>query len=78
MLYKKSQTGWLVIGIFAPIIIFLYLAYANQWGNNPIPLIPFLIMLVFFVLIASLFYRLTIKFDGSILKLIYGIGLIRI
>lgn len=67
-----------MIGIFVPVILFLFLAYVNQWGNNPLPLIPFLVSAGLFVFIGSLFYQLTIELNGSVLKLIYGIGLIRI
>jgi len=58
--------------------LLLYLVYANQWGNNPLPLIPFVVLAGLFVIISSLFYKLTIELHGSVLKLIYGIGLIRI
>lgn len=78
MKYRKSQIGWFAIGIFIPIILLLYLSYAYQWGNNPLPFIPFVVLTGLFVIIISLFYKLTIEFDGSVLKLIYGIGLIRI
>lgn len=78
MKYKKSQIGWVVAGTFAPIILFLIIAYANQWGNNPLPLIPFLVVTGILVVIGSLFYKLTVELDGSILKLTYGIGLIEI
>lgn len=78
MNYCKSQLGWFIIVIFIPIIGFNFLAYINQWGSNPLPLNVFLIMTAAFILIASLFYKLTVTFDGSMLKLSYGIGLIRI
>ena len=67
-----------MILIFVPANLFLFLAYINQWGNNPLPLVPFLILTGIFILINSLFYKLTIELDGSILKIIYGIGLIKI
>lgn len=66
------------MGIFAPIILFLYLAYANQWGNNPLPFVPFLLLTGLFIIICSLFYKLKIEVDESTLRLTYGIGLIRI
>jgi len=78
MKYKRSQIGWVAIAIFTSVILFLYCVYAYQWGNNPLPLIPFLLFSGLFVFICSMFYKLTVELDGSILKLIYGIGLIRI
>ncbi len=78
MKYRKTQIGWVAIGLFVPVILFLLLAYANQWGDNPLPLIPFIILVGLFVVISSLFYKLTVELEESVLRLIYGIGLIRI
>lgn len=78
MNYKKTQIGWLIIGIFLPILFIFYLAYENQWGSNPIPLDSFKAIVLIFVIIVALFYKLTIEIDGQVLKLSYGIGLIRI
>jgi len=78
MKYKKSQIGWVVILIFAPLIIFLYLAYVNHWGNNPLPFVPFLVLALLFGVIVAMFYKLTVELSGSTLKLVYGIGLIKI
>jgi len=77
MKYKKSQTGWVLIAIFAPVLGFLFLAHLNRWGNNPLPLTPFLILSGLFVFISLLFYKLTVHVEKSKIKLIYGIGLIR-
>ena len=77
MRYKKSQYGWLMIGIFAPITLFLIFAYLFQWGNNPITLVPFIIITLLFGIILAIFYKLTIAIDGSALKIIYGIGWIK-
>ncbi len=78
MIYKESQIGWFIIGIFAVAIVFHCLAYLNQWGNNPMPAAIFLSMLALFVSILLLFYKLTIKIEGNDIKVIYGIGLIAI
>ena len=60
------------------ILGFIFLAYLNQWGNNPLPTVPFLILMGLFLFIIPLFYKLTIKIEGTTLRLIYGIGIIRI
>nr|WP_299074110.1 hypothetical protein [uncultured Allomuricauda sp.] len=78
MKYKKSQIGWVALLIFALVIILPYLVYANQWGNNPLPSTPFLVLVLIFVVICFMFYKLKVELSGSILKLTYGIGLIRI
>jgi len=77
MKYKKSQIGWLVIGTLALITFFLYLAYANQWGDSPLTFIPFVLIAALFLFLCCLFYQLTIELDGGALKLTYGIGLIK-
>ncbi len=78
MKYEETQYGWLVNIIFLFIIIFILFSYLEQWGTNPIPKIPFLIMEGLFVFIFSLFYKMTIKIEENIVRIIYGIGLIRI
>lgn len=77
MTYKKSQTGWLIIIITTPIFILLLITYLNQWGNNPIPLIPYLAISGILILVVLLFYKLTIQIDGRKIEAIYGIGLIK-
>ncbi len=78
MRYQKSQTGWILLLIFLPILVFLFLLYINQWGSNPLPLPMFVVMSVLFTFVLSLFYKLTVTLDQNTLKLAYGIGLIRI
>ncbi|WP_143155886.1 hypothetical protein [Cyclobacterium lianum] len=78
MVYRKSQTGWVVITIFGSVSIFLFLAFVNQWGSKPLPLTPFLVLELFFVGLGFLFYKLTVELGESTLRLTYGIGLIRI
>jgi hypothetical protein len=78
MVYRKSQTGWILIWIFVPIIAFLYLAYLNHWGNHPITFGPFVALSGLFILIAALFFKLTVEVEDSVIRVIYGIGLIRI
>ncbi|SHM44909.1 hypothetical protein SAMN04488057_101487 [Cyclobacterium lianum] len=78
VVYRKSQTGWVVITIFGSVSIFLFLAFVNQWGSKPLPLTPFLVLELFFVGLGFLFYKLTVELGESTLRLTYGIGLIRI
>ena len=78
MEYRKSQIGWLLIGLFSAVSIFIVLDYLNQWGTKPLTRIPFLIILSIQILVLLLFYKLTIIVKQSVLILVYGIGLIRI
>ena len=75
--YKKSQYGWVIIGMFAPMMLFLFFSYLYQWGNNPLTLVPFVLVTGLLGIILALFYKLTIVVKGSVLQAIYGIGLIR-
>ena len=75
--YRRSQYGWVIICLFAPMILFMILSYFYQWGNNPLTLVPFVLVTCLLGIIISLFYQLTIVIKDSELRLIYGIGLIR-
>ncbi len=77
MRYETTQYGWFLIVIFLAIIVFLFLAYFNQWGTNPIPNAPFLIMTGVFVIPLVLFYKLKIIIKERSIRIIYGIGLVR-
>lgn len=78
MNYMKSQTGWILLGLFVPILVFLLFAYLTQWGDRPIPTILFLLLTGLLIFITLLFYKLTIEIVGTTIQIIYGIGLIRI
>ncbi len=78
MSYSKSQTGWIIIGLMSAIIILIVLLYIFQWGTNTLSLMPFLALLSIFSFLMLLFYQLTVELDGSVLKVIYGIGIITI
>lgn len=76
MSYNKTQTGWLIIGLMSSIIFLIILMYIFQWGNEPIPLLAFAGLLTLFILLLFLFYQLTVRLDGPILHVIYGLGII--
>ncbi|MBC2838582.1 hypothetical protein [Robiginitalea sp. SC105] len=78
MNYRSSQMGWVLPLLLAPVIVFLALAYAYQWGDRPLPLVPFLILLGIFAITLLLFYKLTLELHGNVLHVVYGVGLIRI
>ena len=77
-MYKKSQYGWLLIVMVLTILGFLFLAYTYQWGDFPLPFLPFLLLSLLFVFVFLLFYKLTIEIRSSGLRLIYGIGIVSI
>jgi hypothetical protein len=57
-------------------VAFLCLAYAFQWGNNPLSFIPFLTLSSIPVILGLMLYKLTVEVKGTTLRLSYGIGLI--
>jgi hypothetical protein len=77
MTYRKAQTGWIMILMLSPIIILLYFTYEYQWGDNPLPLIPFFIISAVLLFALALFYQLSVEVDRDHIKVVYGIGLIR-
>ena len=78
MIYRKTETGWLLIIMMVVVIGFLVLAFLYQWGDNRIPLFPFLFLTPLFVVVFLLFYQLTVAVRNNKITLVYGIGLIRI
>ena len=78
MKYEKTQYGWLAIALLLITIVSMFFLYMEQWGTHPIPKAPFLIMEGLFVFILSLFYKMTTSIEEGVVRMIYGIGLIRI
>ncbi len=76
-MYDKTQKGWLLYSIFSVVLVFMFFAYLNQWGTNPIPLWPFIFLIALFLVIISLFYRLRININSGVIRVIYGIGVIK-
>ena len=74
MKYKQSQFGWVIIILFTLLVAFLCLAYALQWGDNPLPFTPFLVLSSFLVVLGFMLHKLTVEVNGATLKLSYGIG----
>jgi len=75
-IYKKTQYGILTYFLLF-VMLLLTIAYWYQLGNNPIPLIPYLGIMVFFTLLILLFYKLTIQIDEEKITAIFGIGLLK-
>ena len=81
--YKKRQTGWLMILLFFPIIVFfMYIIYHQEvlgkpFGNNSGPSIMYFGFVIFFLIVLSLFSHLTVTGYTNYLKIAFGIGLIR-
>lgn len=78
MRYEKTQVGWLLIILLAIMIgfvifSFLFVERPNTYDYSGIGAIG-----IFLILVTLCFYKLTIVVADHTIKLIYGIGLIRI
>ena len=56
--------------------ILLTFAFINQWGNNPLNLIVYLICNLIFLICYLLFYGMTATIDNTYIHISFGIGLI--
>ena len=77
MNYEETQYGWFVIILFLMPIVSMFLLYIEQWGTHPIPKTPFLVMEGLFIFLLAMFYRMVVRIEEGVIKIIYGIGLIR-
>lgn len=81
--YKKTQSGWLIILFFIPVILFLsYIIYYQEvlgkpFGNNPGPSIMYFGIIIFLLILLSLFSHLTVTGYMNYLEMKFGIGVIR-
>ncbi len=81
--HRKTQTGWLIIFIFVPIILFFAGVFYYQevlgkpFGDNSAPSWLYLAFTVFFVLLLGLLVRLTFTGFHDHLEIKFGIELIR-
>ncbi len=82
-LYKKTQTGWLIILIFIPILLFfagiLYYqeVLGKSFGDRPAPSWVYLGFLLFFLILLGLFATLTVTGYPNYLEIKFGLGVIR-
>lgn len=77
MKYQESQIGWILLIVQVPILIFLFFAFQNQWGDKPLPFIPFLLVEGLLIFVVLLFYKLTVSIKKNEIILAYGIGLVK-
>ncbi len=78
MMYRKTQTGWWLLVVFTIPILWLVLAYFQQWGSRRLTAISLAFTVVLLAIIVLLFYRLTVEVENHTIRLTYGIGLIKI
>lgn len=81
--YRKTQVGWLMMLIFAPIILFFagVLYYQKVLGipflGEPAPSWLYPVLLLLFLILLGLFSSLTVTGFPNYIEIKFGIGLIR-
>ena len=75
--YKKTQYGIGLTIVLLLVIVFLTYSHVYQTGSKPLPLIPYIIITILFVLFILIFYKLTITIDQEKVTAIFGIGLLK-
>ena len=70
--YSHDQLGTLVVGMMLPVIVLLAVLYV---ATGLLPLL--IILLVSFVLVMTLFYRLRVEVTREQLRIRFGVGLVR-
>ena len=76
-IYKKTQYGILLNAVLLIIMAFITYGYVYQTGNKPLPLIPYVILMIVFIVVILFFYKLTITIDNDKIEAIFGIGLLK-
>ncbi len=77
MHYQQTQTGWFLIVIFLLAIVLLWAAHIGQFGSAPSQT-EALVMTLFLLVLISQFYQMTTRVEKHKVKIIFGLGLIRI
>ena len=73
--YKKFQFGWVIVILFTSSVIWMTLAYIQQWGNNPLDIYEYLLFLAIFSGVLVVFYGMTVIVTDKQLKIKFGIGI---
>ncbi len=76
-IYKKTQYVIFLNAILLIVMVFLTYGYVYQTGNKPLPLLPYSILMLVFIVVILFFYKLTIIIDNEKIEAIFGIGLLK-
>lgn len=76
-IYTEKQLCWLIIGISVSTVLLITLVCLYQWGQSPLSLFPYLIILPIIILPALLFFQMHTTVDSSQITIRYGIGWVK-
>lgn len=76
--YRETQVGWLFLGIMVPVMLFLIVAYYQQWGSRPPTATAFYFTMVLLIGVCLLFYSMSTSVTYRNIHIQYGVGLVKI
>ncbi|MEQ8714238.1 MAG: hypothetical protein RIC80_14550 [Cyclobacteriaceae bacterium] len=76
--YHESQVGWLFLSLMSPVLLFLAIAYYQQWGSKPPTAPVFYPTIALLIGVCLLFYRMETSISYRNIKIRYGVGLIKL
>jgi hypothetical protein len=76
-IYSRFQFGWFVVIALLIVILLITAGYIYQWGNNPIPKLPYFVLLVFFCGALLTFCGMTVTVNEKQIIIKLGIGFYR-
>jgi hypothetical protein len=75
--YSKFQFGWIVVCVFTITIVLMTFAYINHWGNHPVDKAGYILFMILFGSVLSIFCGMTVMVTDEELIIKLGIGLFR-
>jgi len=72
--YNKFQFAWVIVIVLLIIVACITLAYFNKWGNNPIDMVGYIILMVLLGGCLLGFYGMTIIVSDKQIQIKFGIG----
>ena len=72
--YNKFQFAWVIVIVLLIIVACITLAYIDKWGNNPIDMVGYIILMVLLGGCLLGFYGMTIIVSDKQIQIKFGIG----
>lgn len=73
--YRNFQFGWFIVCVFVIVMAFMTLGYIHQWGNNPLDIYGYVLLMTLFGFVLLSFYGLTVSVNEEFIVIRFGIGL---
>lgn len=73
--YRNFQFGWFIVCVFVIVMTFMTLGYIHQWGNNPIDIYGYVLLMTLSGFVLLSFYGLTVSVNDDFIVIRFGIGI---